>query len=85
MCERVSQPHLVGCLDILYNAPSTARSARMSKVAKNWKGELFERRIVLDELLQEGDSAGRGSDIFAGLAEAAEIEERVDSRILNLL
>lgn len=66
-------------------APSSAYSARMGKIANNWEGELFERRIVPDELLQKRDGAGSSRGILAGLAEAAKVEERVDRWILDLL
>ena len=57
----------------------------MSKVAQYRKGELFERRVVVDNLLQDRNRTERRSFFLSCLRKTTQIEECVKKVILNLL
>lgn len=65
--------------------PSAARSAGVREIAEDRECKLLEGRVVADNLLQERDDPRCSCCILSRLAQAAKIEQRVDSGVLKLL
>ena len=57
----------------------------MREIAENRECKLFERRVVVDNLLQDRDDPRCSCCILSRLAQAAKIEQRVDSGVWKLL
>lgn len=62
-----------------------ARLARMRKVAQDRECKLLERGVALDDGLEDRDRAGDGRFFLSVSAQSAQVEERVDDVVLDLL